>query len=213
MAYVLGYFAADGCVSVNSRGAQYVHFDSTDRNLLMKIRQLLGSHHAISVKRTSHKSWKPCYLLQIGSREMVSDLACLGFAVRKGHRLAFPKIPLEFLSDFIRGYFDGDGGISYGMYRRKNKTKKTRVLLVRFTSESVAFLKALREILVKQAGMGFGSLISYGTYACLSYAYQDSVRLFYYMYGRTGPANKVFLDRKYRGFLEGFQLYPQGAVV
>jgi hypothetical protein len=40
MAYVLGYFAADGCMFINPRGSKYVSFTSTDREILEKVKRL-----------------------------------------------------------------------------------------------------------------------------------------------------------------------------
>ncbi len=209
MAYVLGYFAADGCLSINSLGARYIHFDSTDLEQLEVVKMLLRSKHVISEKPTAQQTWKTCYRIQIGSRQVFSDLAGLGFGVRKGGRMTLPNIPSDFLQDFVRGYFDGDGGISYGEYNKSNRAGKVRVLLARFTSESKEFLESLRKALQMEATMGRGSLISYGTYACLSYAYADSVRLFQFMYG-DGDPKKPFLKRKHEKFLQGLRFCSQG---
>jgi hypothetical protein len=50
MAYVLGYFCADGCMFKNSGGSKYIAFASIDRNLLGKIKTVLRSIHKISPK-------------------------------------------------------------------------------------------------------------------------------------------------------------------
>ena len=209
MAYVLGYFAADGCLSVNPLGARYIHFDSTDLEQLETVRALLKSKHVISVKPAMQKSWKTCYRIQIGSRQIFTDLVGLGFGPRKGRRLALPSVPLDFLPDFVRGYFDGDGGISYGEYTKASRPGKVRVLLARFTSESKGFLESLQKRLQIEGGMGKGSLICYGTYSCLSYAYGDSKCLFQFMYRDVSMAGP-FLKRKYEKFLLGLKSYSQG---
>jgi hypothetical protein len=41
MAYVLGYFAADGSMYVNSHGAKCIDFVSTDREILEHVKHLL----------------------------------------------------------------------------------------------------------------------------------------------------------------------------
>ncbi len=50
MAYVLGFFAADGTMIKNKRGAHFIEFDITDKEILLKIRKTLGSNHKISVR-------------------------------------------------------------------------------------------------------------------------------------------------------------------
>ena len=50
MAYVLGFFAADGNMIKNKRGAHFIEFQITDKNLLEKIRELLGSNQKIAIR-------------------------------------------------------------------------------------------------------------------------------------------------------------------
>lgn len=203
MAYVLGYFAADGCLAVNSRGARYLHFDSIDRGQLETVRALLRSTHRISVKRQARGAWNTCYRLQIGSRAMFQDLVRLGLGLRKGCRLRLPHMPQVVLPDFVRGFFDGDGGVCYGAYARRSRPGIVRRISARFTSESTAFLRSLRRVLRMHAGMGQGSLLCYNTYARLSYSHQDCRCLFQYMYGNTEPLKKPLLHREYAKFLNG----------
>jgi hypothetical protein len=60
---------------------------------------------------------------------MCRDLIKLGCTPEKSLTLEFPNnttLPDEYLRDFIRGYFDGDGGVSYteGIYYNKNRNKE-----------------------------------------------------------------------------------------
>ena len=48
----------------------------------------------------------------ISSQEIVNDLKRLGIDYRKSLRETLPVVPQVFVRDFIRGVFDGDGGIS-----------------------------------------------------------------------------------------------------
>ena len=51
MAYVLGFFAADGCLTINrKRGNKYIEFVSTDKDIIEKIRYCLQSGHKIGLK-------------------------------------------------------------------------------------------------------------------------------------------------------------------
>ncbi len=43
MAYILGYFAADGSMYANPRGSKYITFSSIDREILEKVKQSLNS--------------------------------------------------------------------------------------------------------------------------------------------------------------------------
>ncbi|PIP28260.1 MAG: hypothetical protein COX29_02045 [Candidatus Moranbacteria bacterium CG23_combo_of_CG06-09_8_20_14_all_35_22] len=51
MAYVLGFFAADGCMIKNNRGAYFIEFQITDKDILLKIKKLLGSNHKITERK------------------------------------------------------------------------------------------------------------------------------------------------------------------
>lgn len=76
MAYVLGFFIADGSMAKNKRGAHFIEIEITDKELLEEIREAIGSNYKISV-RNRDKKWKISYRLQIGSKEVFSDFCCL----------------------------------------------------------------------------------------------------------------------------------------
>ena len=92
MAYVLGFFAADGCMMKNKRGAHFVEFQITDKDILLKIRKCLGSDHKISI-REEKDNCKTRYRLQIGSKIIFSDLSNFGFTPRKSNTIKFPSVP------------------------------------------------------------------------------------------------------------------------
>ena len=51
MAYVLGFFCADGSMITNKRGSHYLEYYITDKDLIFKIKKALGSNHKISEKQ------------------------------------------------------------------------------------------------------------------------------------------------------------------
>jgi hypothetical protein len=108
MAYILGFLAADG----NIRKGHYVRIGLAlkDEDHLTKIRNVLAptKHITYTNDEYGHKAAHLC----IGSQYMCKRLKTLGIEERKSLSLAFPNIPEQYLSHFIRGYFDGDGCIS-----------------------------------------------------------------------------------------------------
>lgn len=108
MAYVLGFFAADGCITVHANGGEYIDFHVSDGELLYKIRDVMESTHHVKERRW-RDSESVLFRMQIGSKEMCNDLRGLGFSERKTHHMPLPAVPEEFLGPFVRGYFDGDG--------------------------------------------------------------------------------------------------------
>ena len=142
MAYVLGFFTADGNMVKNKRGAHFIAIEITDRDILEKIKEAVGSNHKIGVKKRKFPE-KDAYRLQIGSKEMFDDLLRLGLMPNKSKTIDLPFVPDKYLSHFVRGYFDGDGCISYGIYNRKDRKSKNYLFGSRFTSGSKIFLENL----------------------------------------------------------------------
>ena len=181
MAYVLGFFAADGNLMRPERGGYYFSLEICDKNIIENIREAMESNHKIGV-RPSRGTYKPRYRLQIGSKEIFEDLKELGFGVNKTMNMCVPNVPDEFFGDFLRGYFDGDGNVWLGSK-----------LLTAFTSSSRIFLKKLHEKL-HILGIQGGSFIDYGTYYRLSYSTQNSLKIYNIMY--NGEYCNMFLSRK-----------------
>jgi len=207
MAYVLGYFAADGCMFINPRGSKYVSFTSCDREILQKVRRMLGSNHKFSVKKRHNRNWKDAFTLQIGSKEMYKDLVKKGFMPKKAFRFKLPPVPKKYMRHFIRGYFDGDGSITRGYFKRKDRNnKKTPYILTSFASANLSFLSKLSETLVRNINIGKGYLNKRSGH--LSYSQLDSIKLFRYMY--KGVSKEQYLERKCNKFQKAFRL--MGAV-
>ena len=203
MAYVLGYFAADGNMLKNKRGAHFIEFKSTDKELIERVRNLLGSDHKLSVLVPRPKSkHKLLYRLQIGSKEIYNDLIRLGFTPAKSNIMSFPSIKSDLFADFVRGYFDGDGHVGLSHYNRKNRGEQLFTTIISgFTSGSEKFLKVLHEVLKKYAGIRGGSLYHTAGYH-LTFSVKDSEKLLDFLYKNAG---NLYLARK----REIFNIYYQ----
>jgi intein-encoded DNA endonuclease-like protein len=203
MAYVLGFFTADGNMIKNRRGACFIDFQTIDRKLLERIRELLGSNHKINAKKRSDK-WQIRYRLQIGSRAIFYDLLKLGLVPNKGKRIVLPNVPQKYLSHFVRGYFDGDGHVAIASYTRKDrKNKKTKTILSGFTSSNKEFLKSLHYSLKKFARLIGGSLFYNKGYR-LSFSVNDTLALYRFIY--KGKTDNLYLKRKKKIFEKYFKL-------
>jgi len=200
MAYVLGYFAADGSMLKNNRGACFIEFKSIDKNLVEKVKVLLNSNHRISARNWPEK-WSTIYRLQIGSKDIYADLLTLGFTQTKSCTMVFPQIPIQFISHFVRGYFDGDGHVSISEYNRSGRKKKSKTIISGFTSGSKDFLKNLHKILKRYANILGGSLYYKEAYR-LSFSVQDSKRLQTFLYKN---AYNLCLSRKRKVFEKYFK--------
>ncbi len=104
MAYVLGYWWADGYMTIKpSTTAHIVEISSNDRDHLDTIIQTVGISG--SVRRIPPR----CYGVQFCSKELYNDLLELGGMPSKSNVIGFPSVPVQFLSHFVRGFVDGDG--------------------------------------------------------------------------------------------------------
>ncbi len=202
MAYVLGFFAADGYITVNRRGGQFWCIQITDKELLEGIKKIVEAEHKINIRLKNNPKEHFLYRLQIGSIEMCDDLRKLGFSERKTKSLAVPNIPEKYFSDFVRGYFDGDGNVWVG-YVHKDRKKNTVNLTITtvFTSCSFEFLKQLHLQLLKK-GLKRGSINqSKRNYSRLQFSVNDSLKLYDLMYNnKTKGFSGLFLDRKKKVF-------------
>jgi intein-encoded DNA endonuclease-like protein len=107
--------------------------------------------------------------------------------------LGFPLVPKKYLSDFVRGYFDGDGNVYIYRYQRKDRQSKVSISLsAGFTSGSVLFLEELQNKLKQYALLEGGSLHYRSRAYRLYYSTSDSKRLYEFMYGMS----KIYLARK-----------------
>jgi hypothetical protein len=190
MAYVLGFFAADGCMIKNKRRAHFIEFQITDKDILLKIQKLLGSDHKIS-KRNMQVGWKTVYRLQIGSKVIFNDLLNFGFTPRKSKIIKLPEIPGEYFRHFVRGYFDGDGNVHI-QNRRDRKSEKV-IIQSLFTCGSKIFLAHFHEKLKKLALVKGGNVGYYSGAYRLRFSINDSQKLYTFMYR---GAKELFLARK-----------------
>jgi len=195
MAYVLGFFCADGYMFVNPRGSHYVAFNITDKDLLSKIKNLLGVGHKLSLKNKKKQIYchKDSWCIQIGSKDIFNRFLRLGITRKKAARIRIPKMPNKYLPDFVRGYFDGDGGVWCGYCHKKDRKRPTKMLVSTFTSCSKGMLQDIAKT--------FYSMINTtlkvphfreGAFR-LQYSTNDSRKIYKFLYNN---GSNLYLNRK-----------------
>jgi intein-encoded DNA endonuclease-like protein len=199
MAYILGFFCADGSMFVNPRGSHYIAFYSNDRLILQKIKIAMGMAHKIGVRNLRGGWQNKSYVLQIGSREMFYDLKRLGLTENKSKNIRMPSVSARYIPHFIRGYFDGDGNVAVSLYRRKDRGNRImRTMFAGFTSGSRDFLEDVKIHLQHHAFLNGGTLYFSNRGHRLYYSVNDSKKLYHFMY--TGLRTPLFLERKKKVF-------------
>jgi len=119
-AYFLGLLYADGTNIVDT-GINLI-LQERDKHILEEFQKLLsidGGLPIISIPTTTNIirgkecQVQPKYGLRICSQKFSNDLENQGLVNPKTSRNTIPNFSKEYLVDFVRGYFDGDGCLSY----------------------------------------------------------------------------------------------------
>ena len=187
-AYWLGYIFADGGIKKDWLLQLY----SVDKNIIQKFKKDLKTKKPIYKDRNY-------FVLQIYSKKMISDIVKLGVVHNKWNKLIFPKfLNPKLYKHFIRGFFDGDGCISY--YRCNNRWQ----LQFNITTGSKTFLCVIKSILEKALKLNkHNRLNKNGNAYRLNYAKETNLqRIYDYLYQN----NILYLKRKKDKFKKGLQL-------
>jgi len=213
MAYVLGFFAADGTMTKTKRGGKYIAFHITDKELLEDIRLLMESEHKIAV-RVRDPRWKLGYRMQIGSKKLFDDLTSFGFTPNKSNSLNLPNIPQEYFGEYVRGYFDGDGCVYYNEVQFSDRKNKKHVLQVRFTCGDRGYLENFLKIMHVVARLTGGSVFQKHKKQAfeLVFSQRDCLALYAFMYNNTQTCG-VRLERKFEKFTHAIRIMYKDAVV
>jgi len=207
MAYVLGFIYADGSMEDASyiRG-KYFRITSTDQEIILKIKGVINSSHKIVQYKSVFPNRKDRYLLRVGDKKMFFDLKELGLYPNKSKTIKFPEIPDDYLSNFILGYFDGDGCVLIERSRGALGSLVVKRLVTIFTSGSLCFLERLSEKIVGIIGCRRKVYKSHRAFQ-LKLSTKESVLLFRYMYNNLN-SNSLFLTRKFNVFHDYLRLRP-----
>ena len=201
MAYVLGFIFADGAILDVRHSARtcYIHLANNDKSILEQMKSCLSSNHTIQARKPRIAlfgeelfSCSESFHLRIGNKIMYDDLLNLGVTPRKSLTMVFPDIPTSFLSFFLRGYFDGDGNIYFGIVKDRRQPR----LRINFVSGSPKFLTYLGEKLKNVLQLNSFPFYKNSRAFRLSYSKHDSLKILRFMYRELDAA--PYLERKYK---------------
>lgn len=161
-----------------------------DKKVLYKFKEILHSEHPIVDYEQWDKRYQKyykCSRAEFYSTELVTDLK----------KLSYLEIPIEYLCDFTRGFFEAEGSV----YWRKSKN------LIRdgsITSEMTQkneeilyyILRRLHEFEVVKGG---GMCLSNRNIWKLTFGVYDSLSFYHFMYDKC---KNLYLPRKKRMFEE-----------
>lgn len=116
-AYWLGFMYADGFIeSKRQHGNQKfgITLNSIDIKHLEKFKKSIESSNPIkNYIGSGYNAEGEFSKILLTSQKTVNDLIANGCLENKTHLLKFPDLKRDLIPHFIRGYFDGDGSLSY----------------------------------------------------------------------------------------------------
>lgn len=144
-AWMLGFIYADGYIDSSKTKLKFTLAEK-DKDVLEKIKSILRSNSPIKrkegrqIKGTDYFG-SSTVTLMISNAQICQDLEKHGAFYKKSLKLQFPLfLKDELIRHFIRGYFDGDGSITFGRHD--------------FPKISIAsnkeFLEGIHDILLKE---------------------------------------------------------------
>ena len=189
-AYWLGFLYADGCTH---NGSSEVSIQLTDKEHIEKFKQAIGAinHKIVEIHDIRWENAKTLYMFSIKDKQLHADLCKWGCVPNKTFLInKIPNIPRDYVSHFLRGYFDGDGSLHY--------LKSTNNFRISFTCGSVEFLEDIQ----KELGTSLSIRNEKGTnsnYLQISGRHQVE-RILNYLYKDSTESTR--LDRKYDLYLQ-----------
>jgi len=192
-AYILGLMYSDGSLSPYwSKDRNHIcsyklriRLQEQDGEILRKISYILCKEDLVKIIIRRTKNWSNIASFQLGNITLGKDLVKLGCTPNKSSTISLPsfdKVPEELFRHFIRGFYDGDGGI-----------KKTLPIVMSFTSNK-AMCNQIKEFMETKYGIifapykerenGYGSVVLSGRDNC------------YKLYKLLYEECSIFLNRK-----------------
>jgi hypothetical protein len=118
-AYWLGFLYADGCIYANGKSVS-LGLSQADHDHIVKFNNFLGRNKAVYVKtngkdKNGGQLW--CSEVRFNDAKVWSDLNNKGITPNKSLTIKFPNKDIfktnDLIRHFIRGYFDGDGCVTW----------------------------------------------------------------------------------------------------
>lgn len=196
-AYILGFICADGHVDKSTNRITFAIKDD-DYSILESIKAAMHSTHPIKrgveknnpYKKSCNKTLHQC-ILSINGKELVAPLIQMGIAGNKTYTLdssIMDYIPDNLVRHFLRGYFDGDGCISWD--KRYNWGNKSVVIVA-------GNLEFLQGTFNKVFPTKCAITLNKGSRQCYRYTIQDKKEVLRFLALLYNDA-KIYLERKYK---------------
>ena len=188
-AYWLGFLYADGCVHSNN---YEISVNITDKEHIEKFKAAIKAfnHNITEIQDKRFQNAKTLYQFSIKDKQLHQDLIKWGCIPQKSLLInKIPNIPRDYVSHFLRGYFDGDGSLHY-----LRGTNNYRISFV----GTKDFLNDIQKEL--QTNVSLQSNIAGKAYVLQIAGRRQVERILNYLYNNSKENNR--LNRKYQKYLD-----------
>ena len=184
-AYFVGLILADGNITPRGKSQPAIRLElqKQDKHVLESFKNCIQTSNHITSSRN-------CYRIAVHSTQIASDLAKYGIVPRKTGNKQFmiSDIPEMFQRDFIRGFFDGNGWITYSK----------RIWTIGF-ADGELFLTELRDYFCSRLNVYKVAVIEHGGCFMISFSSQQDTRnILHFMYDNA----TLYLNRKYQKMID-----------
>ena len=182
--YWAGFILADGYIRTNKRFTLEIKLQKQDVNHLHKFKKAIEYEGKI-IER------KEYYSITISSPQIIKDLQN-NFEIYNKKSLTCGisnKIPKKYLKDFIRGYFDGDGSITF---------TTTDTISFLGTEKTVDFIRKyfFDIVKIKLRSKNMPNITHNQNIYAIFYSGKSAFKCIDYLYNKS----IVYLDRKYNKY-------------
>lgn len=201
-AYILGFYIADGCINGNKF---VITLSEKDKEILEKIRDYMSPVTKLCYKPerinkagiTTH----PMYSFSFACKEIVSRLEELGLGQKKTYLEKSIKniVPKEFMWDFIRGYWDGDGNINSSEVTKKVTLKNGEEATYQYNnigftiiSKDPLILEELNEFFLESGISTYVYPDNKGNYLVGTHSKSEVEKIYNHLY----TSSNLYLNRK-----------------
>ena len=214
-AYWLGFLYADGSINRYYKNEKLksmtleLNLSYKDKEHLEKFKRSLKTNIPIFEKKNelNEKEYKSVRI-QLNNTKICYDLCDLGCTPSKTYDIKFPTydiVPKEFMRDFIRGFFDGDGCISISQMNGKPH-------IFTVITGQPDMLKGISDFLISEKVIRVYPRIQKDkrrsfTYNVHFYGIDSNKEFLDYLY----KDSDIYLDRKYNQYMDFYKDFDEKA--
>jgi hypothetical protein len=192
-AYWLGFIFADGCI--RDSGEFEISLNAKDKGHLYKFNKFAGhikDNVKVSIAHCGGVEFERCRW-QVKNSHLRDSLIAKGCIPRKSLVLKFPDIKIfkseDLIKHFIRGYFDGDGSLSYHKYLKSVSPNLSIIGTKEFLDEILKHLKITSPLILKDKRHKNNTF----TYQANK---EDTIKIINFLYKDA----TIYLDRKFKRY-------------